>query len=76
MEKAFNHNPNDGEEGCAAAVGGGLQANCDSLACLVSIITLRFASSELKHEEANAGARYTIMRPVKALRLPLPEPGR
>ena len=35
-------------------------------ACLVSITTLRIRSpAELKsYEEANAGARYTIMRPV------------
>ena len=48
--KGIYTNPNDGDEGYAAAVGGGLQ--------------WKIGDSFGLYEEANAGARWTIMRPI------------
>ena len=59
--------PNDGDEGYAAAVGGGLQWQIGDSFRLFGeyYYSPDSLSSGIKsYEEANAGARYTIMRPV------------
>lgn len=65
--KGVYTNPNDGDEGYAAAVGGGLQWQIGDSFRLFGeyYYSPDSLSSGIKsYEEANAGARYTIMRPV------------
>ena len=60
-------NPNYGDEGYAAAVGGGLQwkiGNSFRLFGEYYYSPDSLSSGIQSYEEANAGARYTIMRPV------------
>ena len=69
--KGVYTNPNDGDEGYAAAVGGGLQWQIgDSFRCLVSITTLRIRSpAELKVMKKRMLARVTPLCVQSALRL-------
>ena len=63
----WTHNDDDGDEGYAAAVGGGLQWQIGDSFRLFGeyYYSPDSLSSGIKsYEEANAGARYTIMRPV------------
>ena len=65
--KGVYTNPNYGDEGYAAAVGGGLQWKIGNSFRLFGeyYYSPDSLSSGIKsYEEANAGARYTIMRPV------------
>ncbi len=65
--KAIYTNPNSGDDGYAAAVGGGLQWKIGDNFRLFG--EYYFSPDSLSsgidsYEEANAGARWTIMRPV------------
>mgnify|MGYP002678137881 CR=1 FL=1 len=65
--KGVYTNPNYGDEGYAAAVGGGLQwkiGNSFRLFGEYYYSPDSLSSGIQSYEEANAGARYTIMRPV------------
>lgn len=65
--KGVYTNPNYGDEGYAAAVGGGLQWKIGNSFRLFGeyYYSPDSLSSGIKsYEEANAGARYTIMHPV------------
>lgn len=65
--KGVYTNPNDGDEGYAAAVGGGLQWKIgDSLRLFGEYYYSpdSLSSGIQSYEEANAGARLTIMRPL------------
>ena len=65
--KGIYTNPNDGDEGYAAAVGGGLQWPIgDSLRLFGEYYYSpdSLSSGIDSYEEANAGARLTIMRPL------------
>ena len=65
--KGIYTNPNDGDEGYAAAVGGGLQWKIgDSFGLFGEYYYSpdSLSSGIDSYEEANAGARWTIMRPI------------
>lgn len=65
--KGIYTNPNDGDEGYAAAVGGGLQWKIgDSLRLFGEYYYSpdSLSSGIDSYTEANAGARYTLMRPI------------
>ena len=65
--KGIYTNPNDGEEGYAAAVGGGLQWPIGDSFRLFGEYYYSpdsLSSGIDSYEEANAGARLTIMRPL------------
>lgn len=65
--KGIYTNPNDGDEGYAAAVGGGLQWKIgDSFGLFGEYYYSpdSLSSGIESYEEANAGARWTIMRPI------------
>ncbi|AVE58961.1 porin [Citrobacter koseri] len=65
--KGVYTNPNDGDEGYAAAVGGGLQWKIGDSFRLFGEYYYSpdsLSSGIDSYEEANAGARFTIMRPL------------
>lgn len=65
--KAIYTNPNSGDDGYAAAVGGGLQWKIGDNFRLFGEYYYSpdsLSSGIDSYEEANAGARWTIMRPV------------
>ncbi|HGL5844773.1 TPA: YfaZ family outer membrane protein [Enterobacter hormaechei] len=65
--KGIYTNPNDGDEGYAAAVGGGLQWKIgDSFGLFGEYYYSpdSLSSGIDSYQEANAGARWTIMRPI------------
>ena len=65
--KGIYTNPNDGDEGYAAAVGGGLQWKIgDSLRLFGEYYYSpdSLSSGIDSYTEANAGARFTLMRPI------------
>ncbi|MCO7985083.1 YfaZ family protein [Escherichia fergusonii] len=65
--KGIYTNPNDGEEGYAAAVGGGLQWQIGDSFRLFGEYYYSpdsLSSGIDSYQEANAGARFTIMRPL------------
>ena len=65
--KGVYTNPNNGDEGYAAAFGGGLQWKiCDSFRLFGEYYYSpdSLSSGIDSYQEANAGARFTIMRPL------------
>ena len=67
MTGGWTHNDDDGDEGYAAAVGGGLQWKIgDSFGLFGEYYYSpdSLSSGIDSYEEANAGARWTIMRPI------------